>query len=77
MIEGRATGTCSLGPLIRADVAASDSLPGTGLIKWRGSCELLGVFSPQMGAAVTFSYTIQGKATQIDPKEVSGAEQLR
>jgi hypothetical protein len=69
MIEGRATGTCSLGPLIRADVAASDSLPGTGLIKWRGSCELLGVFSPQMGAAVTFSYTIQGKATQTIPKK--------
>jgi hypothetical protein len=69
MIEGRATGTCSLGPLIRADVAASDSLQGTGLIKWRGSCELLGVFSPQMGAAVTFSYTIQGKATQSIPKK--------
>jgi hypothetical protein len=69
MIEGRAIGTCSLGPLIRADVAASDSLPGTGLIKWRGSCELLGVFSPQMGAAVTFSYTIQGKATQSIPKK--------
>jgi hypothetical protein len=69
MIEGRATGTCSLGPLIRADVAASDSLQGTGLIKWRGACELLGVFSPQMGAAVTFSYTIQGKATQTIPKK--------
>lgn len=68
MLEGRATGTCNLGPLIRADVAAADSLQGTGLIKWRGSCELLGVFSPAMGTVVTFAYTVQGQANVSIPK---------
>jgi hypothetical protein len=68
MIEGRVVSTCNLGPLIRADMAAADSLQQTGLIKWRGSCEILGLITPAMGSLVTFTYTVQGQAERSIPK---------
>lgn len=68
MIEGRATATCNLGPLIRADMAAADSLQQTGLIKWRGNCEIKGLISPAIGTVVTFTYTMQGEAQRSIPK---------
>jgi len=37
MNDGRAISSCSLGPLIEADIAASDSIQGSGVIKYRGS----------------------------------------
>lgn len=70
MLEGRATATCSLGPLIRADIAAADALQGTGVIRHRGSCELLGLYTPAAGTVVTFTWTDQQGVTRNIPHKM-------
>lgn len=69
MLEGRVTATCNLGPLIRAQIAAADSLQETGLIKYRGSCEIADLITPELGAVVTFQYT-KGGVTKDVPKKM-------
>jgi hypothetical protein len=58
-IDIRATVTCSLGPLISASVS-DDYIQGNGLVKTKGSCELRGIFTPNIGDKVTFQYTKGG-----------------
>lgn len=69
MTEGRFVSTCTLGPLISGEIAAVDSLQGTGLIKYRGACQINGIIRPTRGAVVTMSYTIDG-VTQTIPKKM-------
>jgi hypothetical protein len=63
-IDIRATVTCSLGPLISANIS-DDYIQGTGLIKTRGSCELRGLFTPSIGDKVTFRYTKAGITRRV------------
>lgn len=66
-IDIRATVTCSLGTLISASIS-DDYVQGTGLIKCKGSCELSGIVTPNIGDEVTFSYTQNGVTTQVPRK---------
>ena len=66
-IDIRATVTCSLGTLISASIS-DDYVQGTGLIKCKGSCELSGIVTPDVGTAVTFSYTQDGVTRQVPRK---------
>ena len=66
-IDIRATVTCSLGTLISASIS-DDYVQNTGLIKCKGSCELSGIVTPDIGTAVTFSYTQNGVTTQVPRK---------
>jgi hypothetical protein len=68
MTDGRTISTCSLGPMISGEVAASDSLQENGLIRYKGSVELQGVFRPSLGTVVTFDYTIDGTTYQVPKK---------
>lgn len=63
-IDIRANVTCSLGPLISGSIS-DDYIQGNGLIKTKGSCELDGIFTPQSGAIVTFSYTRNGITRKV------------
>jgi len=69
MNDGRAISICSLGTLISGEVAASDSLQTSGLIKYRGSLRLSGFYSPAPGTIVTLQYTQNG-TTYIIPKRM-------
>jgi hypothetical protein len=67
-IDIRATVTCSLGELISGSVN-DDYIQGGGVVKTRGSCELLGIHAPAVGTAVTFSY-VAGGATKTLPRKL-------
>jgi hypothetical protein len=68
MNDGRATSTCSLGPLISAEIAAADSLQENGLVKFKGNAELSGIFRPALGTVVTFEYTMDGMTRTVPKK---------
>lgn len=68
MLDDRVVATCSLGPLIRADIGCADDLQQTGLVKYRGSCTLSGKVSAPRGTAVSFSYTKKGTSYTIPKK---------
>jgi hypothetical protein len=68
MNDGRAISTCSLGPLISAEIAAADSLQENGLVKYKGYVELSGIFRPALGTIVTFTYTMGGTAYTVPKK---------
>ena len=63
-IDIRATVTCSLGPLISGSLS-DEYIQGNGLVKTRGSCELKGIFTPDVGSTVTFSYTTASGTTVV------------
>jgi hypothetical protein len=66
-VDIRADATCSIGPLISASIS-DDYVQGTGLIKTRGNCVVKGLYTPNVGSAVTFSYTKNGSTRQIPRK---------
>jgi hypothetical protein len=66
-IDIRATVTCSLGTLISGSIS-DDYLQGNGLVKFRGSCEISGLITPDIGTVVTFSYTKGGTTYDIPRK---------
>lgn len=68
MNDGRAVSTCSLGPLISAEIAAADSLQENGLVKYKGNAELSGIFRPALGTVVTFTYTMDGETYTVPKK---------
>lgn len=63
-VDIRAVVTCSLGPLISASLN-DDYIQETGLIKTRGSCEIKGLITPDVGSTVTFQYTKSGITRRI------------
>jgi hypothetical protein len=67
-IDIRATVTCSLGTLISGSIS-DDYLQGSGLIKTRGSCEISGLITPDVGTVVTFEYT-KGGVTRTIPRKL-------
>ena len=67
-IDIRATVTCSLGTLISGSLS-DDYLQGSGLVKYRGSCEISGLITPAVGTVVTFSY-VKGGVTRSIPRKL-------
>jgi hypothetical protein len=63
-IDLRAKTYCSLGDLISASIN-DDYIPGSGLVKTTGSCEINGVIKPDPGTAVTFFYEKFGFTRQV------------
>jgi hypothetical protein len=65
MIDIRAKVTCSLGGEVISASISDDYIQGSGLIKTQGSCELKGIFTPNIGTIVTFNYTKAGVTRKI------------
>lgn len=63
-IDIRAVCTCSLGPLISANIS-DDYAQGNGLIRTKGSCEIAGLLAPRMGDPVSFFYEINGQQKKV------------
>lgn len=55
-IDIRATVTCSLGGELISGSVSDDYIQGSGLVKTKGSCELVGLHTPAVGTKVKFSY---------------------
>jgi hypothetical protein len=67
MIDIRASVTCSLGTVLSATIS-DEYLQGTGLVKCRGSCEIIATITPSIGASVTFFYAKDGITRKLPRK---------
>lgn len=68
-IDIRASISCNLGDIVQANVSDS-TVQEAGLIKTTGVCEVLGISTPAIGTAVTFTYTTASGVTRTLPRSL-------
>jgi hypothetical protein len=66
-IDIRASIFCNLGDIIQANISDS-GVSEAGLVRTTGACEVVGTSTPNIGTAVTFSYTTPDGVTRAVPR---------